>query len=159
MGVGKSTVGSKLASRLGRPFIDLDREVERAAGQSINGIFDSAGEATFRRLEQEALAAVIQTGEPAVVALGGGTCLDESVRQRVRTIGPLLTLHVPAAVISKRIQGDESRPLLREQSIEAIVAERSAAYRDVDWVIDAASENTDEVVEAVEAVLNQGLAS
>src|SRR5690606_7672941 len=83
MGAGKSTVGALLAQRLRRPFIDLDREIERSTGQSIPTIFSEQGEAGFRRLEAQALAEAL-AGPEAVIAAGGGALLAAESRRRAR---------------------------------------------------------------------------
>ena len=75
MATGKSEVGRRLAKRLGRAFIDTDRMVESRAGKSVAAIFTSEGEATFRRLEREAIAEAVGHAD-IVVALGGGAVLD-----------------------------------------------------------------------------------
>ena len=153
MGAGKSTVGSRLAQRMGRPFVDLDLEIERTEGRSISTIFEVEGEGSFRQMELSALDAVLEDNGPTVVALGGGTLLDKTVRQRVRAMGPLLTLHAPLETIAARLEAQAERPVLREQSIQTVIEARKAAYEDVDWVIDASSDEPDEVVRAVEAAL------
>ncbi|MEE9562588.1 MAG: shikimate kinase, partial [Thermoanaerobaculia bacterium] len=79
MGVGKSTVGQCLAAALELPFVDLDEEIEGHTGESIAGTFDQRGEAAFRQIEAEVLAAVVRR-PPAVIATGGGTVTREENR-------------------------------------------------------------------------------
>ena len=84
MGSGKTTVGTVVAERLGRTFVDLDEEIERRAGAAVADLFSARGEAGFRELEEEVARDVLRDGEPAVVALGGGAVLSERTRGDVR---------------------------------------------------------------------------
>ncbi len=72
MGAGKSTLGAEIANRLGRRLVDLDRELERAAGRALPEIFEQRGEVEFRVLEAEATVSALENERPAVLALGGG---------------------------------------------------------------------------------------
>ena len=94
MGSGKTTVGQALADRLGRPFVDTDKEVERMLGMSARDIFDNLGEAAFREAEQDALSDALRPLDPIVLATGGGTpCADgamEWMRCRSLVIACLL---------------------------------------------------------------------
>src|SRR5579862_9707032 len=83
MGAGKSTVARLVATRLDRPWVDTDREVERLAASSVPEIFSARGEAAFRALESEALADVLSRPDPAVVSVGGGAVLDPGGRARL----------------------------------------------------------------------------
>ncbi|HET9507117.1 MAG TPA: shikimate kinase, partial [Gaiellaceae bacterium] len=83
MGAGKSTVGADVAERLGRPFVDLDAEIERRSGRSVQEHF-AGGEAAFRAVEEAVAADVLGGSEPAVVALGGGAVLSERTRGLLR---------------------------------------------------------------------------
>ncbi len=110
MGAGKSTVGPKLAARLGRAFIDTDLEVERRAGRTVAEIFRIEGEARFRALERDAIEAA--SDAPAVVALGGGAIVQPGALERCRALGVLVHLDVPVERLLERIGEGESRPLL-----------------------------------------------
>ena len=90
-GTGKTSVGSALARRMNRRFVDLDEVIVQSRQMSIRAIFERAGEETFRRLEREALLDQMRENGPAVIALGGGA-LDPALRQHVRVRGALIGL-------------------------------------------------------------------
>src|SRR4051812_50191303 len=89
MGAGKSTLGAEIAKRLGRRLVDLDRELERAAGRAMPEIFEERGEVEFRVLEAEATIAALTNERPAVLALGGGAVETPKIRRAFR-VGVLL---------------------------------------------------------------------
>src|SRR5258705_11543535 len=95
MGAGKTTVGSRLARRLDRPFVDSDVQVEGRAGRTVRQIFEAEGEAAFRALESEVLAEALGSEEPAVIAAAGGTVLDPNNRRRMREGGTGVYLSAP----------------------------------------------------------------
>lgn len=145
MGAGKTAVGRTLARRLERPFLDLDAEVERAAGRSIPELF-RRGAAAFRRLESAALRrAVRRRGQ--VVALGGGTLLRRSNRLLVRRTGVLVSLGCSEAALWSRLRQDRgARPRLgpepgRRARMRRLLAGRRGLYRDADLVV-STSERT-----------------
>src|SRR5215212_5572942 len=92
MGAGKTTVGSRLARALDRPFIDSDVQVERRTARSVREIFETDGEAAYRALEAEALAEALASEEPAVIAAAGGTILDPNNRRRMKDFGTVVFL-------------------------------------------------------------------
>lgn len=130
MGVGKSVVAQALAERLGWPRVDLDARIEAEAGHSIPSIFEREGEAGFRRREAEVARAVL-AGPRAVVALGGGTVTQESLRRELLSRGILITLEAPVATLVERVGGGEGRPLLAGDPaarLTELLAERAHAY-------------------------------
>ena len=86
MGAGKSSIGRRLAARLGIPFIDADGEIESAAGMSISEIFDKHGEPYFRAGEARVIARLLDNG-PQVLATGGGSLMDAQTRTLIREKG------------------------------------------------------------------------
>ncbi len=115
-GSGKTTVGERLARRLGRPFADLDKLIEATAGRTIAEIFAEEGEASFRRHENAALARVLdEAGGSAVVACGGGIVSRKANRERLAATGVILWLDVPITVARRRCaSATATRPLLAD---------------------------------------------
>jgi shikimate kinase len=157
MGSGKTTVGSRLARRLDRPFVDSDVQVERRAARTVRQIFEEEGEAAFRALESEVLAEALASEEPAVIAAAGGTVLDPLNRTRMREAGTVVFLEAPPDSLAGRVGGDDHRPLLGDDPASAlrrIDAERRDLYRaTAHAVIDVGHEGPDEIVDRVLALV------
>jgi shikimate kinase/3-dehydroquinate synthase len=147
MGAGKSTLGAQAAERLGRRFVDLDRELERSLGQTIPQVFGERGETEFRLLEAEATLETLVNEQPAVVALGGGAVETEQIRRALREHAFTVHVEVDPAIAWTRVGGSD-RPLAQdEQSFHALHERRSPLYgevaqavaRDVDVIVLAAA--------------------
>jgi shikimate kinase / 3-dehydroquinate synthase len=140
MGAGKSTIGEEVARLSGRPFVDLDREIERRRG-SIAELFER-GEAEFRRIEEELAAQVLASAEPAVIALGGGAVLSARTRDLLRQRAHTLWVDVDVDAAWERVRGGD-RPLARDEAnFRRLFDERQDLYDD-------ASSGTVETVEDV----------
>ncbi len=134
---GKSTLGRGLAAAWGIPFVDLDARIAARTGQSIPQIFATAGEAAFRRLEAEALAAAGREEGDAVVALGGGALLNPANRSLAEAAGAVLVLEASAETLLARAEAARGqRPLLagdspaaREERLRRLLQARAAHYR------------------------------
>ena len=153
MGTGKSAVGEALARRLGLPFVDTDREIERRAGMTVAGIFRERGEAAFRVLEREAVAEAC-AGPGAVVATGGGAVLDPESRARMEQSGIIVCLEASPEVILERIGPGESRPLLAGaadplERIRELLERRAPVYASLPFRVDAATGDPDEVAAGI----------
>ncbi len=122
MGVGKSTVGRRLASRLKLPFVDADHEIEDAAGMSIPDIFDRFGEPYFRDGERRVIARLID-GRPKVIATGGGAFLNEQTRTLILDETIAIWLDAEPAVLAERVKRRDSRPLLRDRDPLTVLTE------------------------------------
>lgn len=132
MGSGKSYVGSRLATELGLPFIDLDAEIEANAGKPITAIFADDGEAAFRRLETEALRAT--AAQPAfVLATGGGAPCFHGNMAWMNANGTTVFLDPDLEVLLARLEaGRDHRPVLQSgKELRQLVVEKLAARRPI----------------------------
>lgn len=148
MGSGKSTVGRALATNLGLPFFDLDAEMERSIGKSVQAIFEDQGESSFRQLETEALRSI--SSESAVIATGGGCFLFN--RDWMLENGTVVHLEVPFSILAERIGADPSRPLWK--NAEKLFHERSDHYRKAHVIVDA-SRVPEQVMEDIKKQLSK----
>ncbi len=119
-GSGKSTVGKRLAARLGLPLFDTDEIIEGTAKQSIKEIFESQGESVFRDMETIAVKQLAATARatPAVVSLGGGSVLREENRNAISESGECIWLSASAEFLFDRIQGDQSTKTRRPNLLQ-----------------------------------------
>ena len=156
-GSGKSTVAPLLACRLGRNSIDTDLLIEEKSGKSISQIFADQGEAEFRRLESNAIAAY-EGSANLIMSLGGGAPLAEINRNWIALNGKTVWLTASAEVLYLRIIGDPSsgttRPNLTDQGglleLSTILATRTAVYEDcADYAIDVAEKSPEQIAEAI----------
>jgi len=126
MGVGKSTVGKRLAARLHLPFVDADHEIELAAGLSVPEIFERFGEAHFRDGERRVIARLID-GAPKVIATGGGAFMQADTRALILEKGLAVWLDADIDVLADRVSRREgSRPLLKNRNAREALAELAA---------------------------------
>jgi shikimate kinase len=154
-GSGKSTVGPELAARLGVPFVELDAEVQRAAGMTVAEIFQQDGEARFRELEAAALSEAA-TRDPSVVSCGGGVVLEPANRVTLRATGEVVFLSVPLEVLASRVRPAAERPLIRAAGdLERLFAEREPLYREFAAHVVDASGPPREVAAAIEGELTR----
>lgn len=122
MGVGKSTVGRRLAGRLRLPFVDADVEIEAAAGMTIGEIFDRFGEPYFRDGERRVIARLID-GSPKVIATGGGAFLNAETRALILGEATAIWLDADPLVLAERVKRRDTRPLLRNRDARAVLTE------------------------------------
>lgn len=131
MGAGKSTVGRRLARRLGLPFVDSDSEIEDAAGYPAGEVFERFGEADFRDGERRLVARLI-SGDIRVIATGGGVFADERTRALLNERAITIWLDAPVDVLADRTGRRDTRPLLRDsnprQILERLARERGPSY-------------------------------
>jgi len=143
MGAGKSTLGEETARRIGRAFVDLDREIEARAGDTIPVIFESWGEAAFREIEEEAALEALGTAEPKVIALGGGALGAEATLRLLRERATTVLVEVDPAEAWRRSSGSD-RPLARdEDAFRRLYEERLPVY---EQAADAVAREADDVV-------------
>lgn len=152
-GSGKSTVGPELAARLGVPYVELDAEIERAAGASVREIFEREGEARFRELEAAALTEAAAR-DPSVVSCGGGVVLEPANRVTLRATGEVVFLSVPLEELRARVRPAAERPLIRaEGDLERLFETREPLYREFAAHVVDASGPPAEVAAAIEKEL------
>jgi len=149
MGAGKSTVGPRLADRLGWEFIDLDQEIEAAQRKSIREIFQEKGESCFRALETAAMKALDQKLD-CVVALGGGAFAQESNRILIHGLGVSVFLDCPLETILDRCPPDGTRPLFKTQAqIRQLYDTRLPQYHESMIRVDVSSLSPDDIVDSI----------
>jgi shikimate kinase len=131
MGAGKSSIGRRLAGRLGLRFVDADRAIEDATGATVPVIFECEGEAGFRARES-ALIAELCAGHGQLIATGGGAVLDERNRATLRARGFVVYLRVGIDQQLRRLARDRTRPLLagadRRERLQQLAAQRGPLY-------------------------------
>ena len=143
MGSGKSTVGRKLADRVGWDFVDVDDEIERAEQATIESIFSSRGEPEFRKIETEALRKFVrqvERGMPAVIALGGGAFVREENFEMLENNGISVWLDCPFEAIVQRLESEakDVRPLARDrETLRHLYEARVPGYSHADYRVDA----------------------
>ena len=120
MGAGKTSVGRRLAEKLGVPFVDADQEIEAAAGKPIKEIFADHGEAYFREGERRVIQRLIGNGAQ-VLATGGGAYINEETRQRIQEHGISVWLRASLPLLMKRVAKRQDRPLLQADDPEAVM--------------------------------------
>jgi shikimate kinase len=120
MGAGKTSVGRRLAEKLGVPFVDADQEIEAAAGKPIKEIFADHGEAYFREGERRVIQRLIGNGAQ-VLATGGGAYINEETRQRIQEHGISVWLRASLPLLMKRVAKRQDRPLLQAEDPEAVM--------------------------------------
>jgi shikimate kinase len=146
MGAGKSSIGRRLAARLGIPFIDADAEIESAAGMTIPEIFDKHGEPYFRAGEARVIARLLDGG-PQVLATGGGSLMDAQTRALIGAKGVSIWLKADIDVLLKRTKRRNDRPLA--EKIKDLLPIREPLYAQADIVVQSRDEPHDNIVDEI----------
>jgi len=162
MGVGKSSIGRRVAARLGIPFVDADAEIEKAAGMSISDIFAGHGEADFRSGEARVIARLLESG-PQVLATGGGAFMNPATRAAIQAKGVSIWLSAEFEVLMRRISKRKNeRPMLQTadpaETLRQLLAAREPIYAQADLTVQSREVPHEaivtEIVTAVAAFLN-----
>ena len=120
MGVGKTTIGKRLAKKLNYAFVDIDKIIEKQEGESISSIFRNKGEDYFRKIEKQLTIKELKKNN-SVISLGGGAFLNSSIRQYSKKHAISFWLDVPTEVLIKRLKKSKNRPVLgKEKSDDSI---------------------------------------
>lgn len=161
MGSGKSSVGKRLATRLGLPFVDADTEIETAANMSIADIFAQRGESEFRDGERRVIGRILSTRSPLVLATGGGAFMNAETRARIAEHGVSVWLKAEAEVLMRRVRRNAKRPLLQtadpDATMRRMLAEREPVYALADLTVISREEPHEIVVADSLAALDSWL--
>ena len=159
MGVGKSTVGRRLAKRLRLEFVDSDVEIEQAAGCTISEIFDKFGEANFRDGERRVIARLV-TGPPKVIATGGGAFMDARTRALILDSCIAVWLDADVKLLAERVSRRDNRPLLKGKDAATVLSElaakRNPYYAEAHIHIRSESTPHDDAVERIIRAIGDG---
>jgi shikimate kinase len=138
MGAGKSSIGRRLAARLGVPFSDADAEIEEAAGMSVADIFEAHGEPSFRSGEARVIARLLEHG-PQVLATGGGAFISPHTRAKIHEKGISVWLKAEIDVLSRRLRRRSDRPLLKTadptETLANLLAARNPIYGEANLTV------------------------
>ena len=157
MGAGKTTVGRRLAARLGRHFADSDEEVEKAAGMTIEDIFAAHGEADFRAGEVRVIARLLKDTD-LVLGTGGGAFINAETRGLVKASAVSVWIKADFELLFQRVQRRSNRPLLKtanpRQTLQDLIDKRYPIYAEADVTVVSKDVPQDQVAtEVIEAVL------
>ena len=157
-GVGKSSVGRRLASALGMPFRDADAEVEAAAGRPIAEIFAQYGEAAFRDGERRVIARLLADA-PHVLATGGGAFMHTETRRLIKDKAISIWLKADVEVLARRVSRKDNRPLLAGrdplETLAAQARDRYPVYAEADIAVETGDTPHQIAVEAILTALRQ----
>jgi shikimate kinase len=162
MGAGKSSIGRRLAVRLGLPFIDADAEIEKAAGMTIEEIFTAHGEPYFRAGETRVIARLLEGG-PQVLATGGGAYMNPETRAAIRAKGIAVWLRATLDVLSRRIKRRGDRPLLKNsdplETLKRLIDERYPVYAEAEVTVESRDVPHETIVDEIIAGLQPYVAA
>lgn len=139
MGAGKTSIGRRLAEKMGLSFVDADHEIEAAAGKSIADIFIEHGEDYFREGERKVIARLMENGEQ-VLATGGGAYINAETRARIKAGGVCIWLKADLDLLMRRVMKRNDRPLLRTADPQAVmrklIEDRYPVYAEADITVE-----------------------
>jgi shikimate kinase len=152
MGSGKSSIGRRVAARLGIPFVDADTEIEKAAGMTITDIFALRGEAEFRSGEARVILRLLEGG-PQVLSTGGGAFMNPDTRAAIAAKGISIWLNAELDVLMKRVRRRQDRPLLKTDdpaaTLRKLIEERYPTYGLADLTVESRDVPHDRIVDEI----------
>lgn len=165
MGVGKTTIGRRLAGALGVDFVDSDEEIETASGRTIAGYFKDYGEAEFRRGEFRVIERLLD-GAPMVLGTGGGAFIQDTTRALIKSKAISIWLRADIDTLMDRVLRKSTRPLLMTDdpraTMEALLKIRNPIYAEADIVIDSDdgshTQTVSKILETLDVALDDLLA-
>lgn len=162
MGSGKTTIGVRLARRLGLNFVDSDHEIEKAAGHSISEIFEKFGEEDFRKGERRVINRLITQDKKIILGTGGGAFMDVKTRGRLKRQTIVIWLKVDIELLVERTSRRDTRPLLKKGNprkiLTSLANERYPVYEEAHIVVESGQGPHDKVVNDIIWKLNRYLA-
>jgi shikimate kinase len=152
MGVGKTTIGKRLAKELSYAFIDMDKIIEKQEGESISSIFRNKGEDYFRKIEKK-LTIIELKKNSSVISLGGGAFLNSTIRQYSKKKSISFWLDVPIEILIKRLKKSKNRPVLEKEktdtSIKKIYFIRKKFYNKAHYRIKCKALTLKQIIEKI----------
>ncbi len=162
MGCGKTTLGKVLSRRLNLPFIDSDKEIEKASGCSISDLFATYGEEEFRRGEERIMARLLTESKPCVLSSGGGAFLSLKTQAIAKKHAISVWIRADVDLLSHRTEGRKHRPLVpakdNKKAIERLVKECYPLYANADLTLDTHPEPISKTVQRLLKLLTQNKA-
>ena len=152
MGVGKTTIGKRLAKKLNYAFVDIDKIIEKQEGESISSIFKNKGENYFRKIEKQLTIMELKKNN-SVISLGGGAFLNSSIRQYSKKNSISFWLDVPIEILIKRLKKSKNRPVIGKEktnvSIKKIYFVRKKFYTKADYRIKCKTLTLKQIIEKI----------
>lgn len=157
MGAGKTSVGKRLAAALDLPFCDGDDEIEKAAHMTVPEIFETYGEQEFRECERRVMQRLL-TGEPLVLATGGGAFMDAETRALIKEHAVSVWLRADVETLARRVARKDTRPLLKNKNPRQVLADLAAVREPVYATADLTVESGERPHEATVNAIIEALA-
>ncbi len=159
MGCGKTTLGKVLSRRLNLPFIDSDKEIEKASGCSISDLFATYGEEEFRRGEERIMARLLTQSKPCVLSSGGGAFLSLKTQAIAKKHAISVWIRADVDLLSHRTEGRKHRPLVpakdNKKAIERLVKECYPLYANADLTLDTHPEPISKTIQRLLKLLTE----
>lgn len=156
MGVGKTTIGNRLAKKLAIDFIDSDKKIEKDLGKTINDIFTQNSEEYFRKIEKETIKNIISEDQPLILSIGGGAFNDKDTRKLIKEETVSIWLNADLDVILERVSRNNKRPLLnnvdKKETLTKILEERKIFYQECDIIINSGVDNH---IKTIDNIINE----